>query len=175
MCLQDEEDIFLNDVWTYYFHDPNNHDWTMGSYIRLSDISTVTDAWSSLQATKDKTPSGMFFIMRADTFPCWDDKSNINGGCISIKVLKDDLQEFWEQLCIKLMSETLLKPEYRDKWNVVNGISTSPKRYFSVVKIWLRTTELNNKTFFSLPPKYYGDVIYRDSIDMIKKNNNDAG
>ena len=88
-----------------------------------------------------------------------------------MKVLKENLNEFWEKLCIGLMGETLLLPEFRNNWNVVNGISTSPKRYFSVVKIWLKTTEYQNKRCFTLPGKYYGDVIYRDSKDMIQKNN----
>lgn len=167
----DDEDVFLNDVWTHYFHDPYNTDWTTTSYVPLNDISTVKDMWSTMSATNDKLTGGMFFIMRADTFPCWDDKSNINGGCISIKVLKENLLEFWEKLCIHLMGETLLLPEFRSNWNVVNGISTSPKRYFSVVKIWLKTTDYQSKRFFSLPNKFYGDVIYRDSKDMIQKNN----
>ena len=167
----EDEDVFLNDVWTHYFHDPNNTDWTNASYLPLNDISTVRDTWSTMTATNDKLTAGMFFIMRADTFPCWDDKSNINGGCISMKVLKENLNEFWEKLCISLMGETLLLPEFRNDWNVVNGISTSPKRYYSVVKIWLKTTDYQNKRCFTLPGKYYGDVIYRDSKDMIQKNN----
>ncbi len=165
------EETFLNDIWTHYFHDPNNPDWTTGSYIRLNDISTVKDMWSSLKATQDKLKGGMFFIMRADTFPCWDDKSNINGGCLSMKVLKENLEEFWEKLCARLLGESLLAPEHRTAWSNVNGISTSPKRYFSVVKVWLRTTDFDNKKMFQIPPKYYGDVIFRDSQDMIKKNN----
>lgn len=169
--MSEDDGVFLNDVWTHYFHDPNNPDWTVGSYIRLNDISTVEDMWSSLHATKDKLKGGMFFIMRADTFPCWDDKSNINGGCISMKVLKENLEEFWEKLCIRLLGETLLVADHRGNWHVVNGISTSPKRYFSVVKVWLRTTEFNVKRYFMLPHRYYGDVIYRDSQDMIIKNN----
>lgn len=169
--MNTDEDVFINDVWTHFFHDPYNQDWTTNSYIPLNDISTVKDMWTTVAATKDKLKGGMFFIMRADTFPCWDDKSNINGGCISMKVLKEYLTEFWERLCVSLMGETLLVPQHRHNWNVVNGISTSPKRYFSVVKIWLRTKEYPSKRFFILPPKFYGDVIYRDSQEMIQKNN----
>ena len=37
------EDQFLNDTWNLYFHDPDNSNWDMESYVLLTTISTVQD------------------------------------------------------------------------------------------------------------------------------------
>ena len=76
----------LNDIWSIYFHDPNDKDWTMKSYHHLSMLSTVDDFWVVHKAMQDKVADGMFFIMREYIFPCWDDPENKEGGCFSIKV-----------------------------------------------------------------------------------------
>lgn len=165
------DDELLNDIWTYHFHDPNNDDWTLSSYIRLCDVSSVVDFWKVHKALKDKLKNGMFFLMREYSNPIWDDKTNIDGGCLSIKVLKDNLTDYWEQLCKRLLGETLLKEEHKDKWDLINGISTSPKRYFCIVKIWLRNNDLNTKDYFNIPDNFYGDIIYRENRENIKRNN----
>jgi hypothetical protein len=169
MC--DDGDVFLNDVWTMYFHDPNDLNWTNSSYINLGNISTVDDFWNHHSQLKDNIHKGMFFLMREHVFPCWDDPCNIKGGCFSLKVLKDDMPAFWEDLCIKLLGETILKDDKQDFWDIVNGVSTSPKKHFCIIKIWLKNLELNNKTFFDIIPSYYGDMLWKSNIENI---NNDV-
>jgi hypothetical protein len=165
------EEVHLNDIWSYYFHDPNDDNWSLTSYIRMHNVSTVQDFWNIHLSVKDKLKNGMFFIMREHVFPCWDDSSNINGGCLSIKVLKENLVDYWEALCIKLLGETLLVDKNKNQWDVINGISTSPKRYFCIVKIWLSTNEFDDKKYFNVPDDFYGDIIYRQNIENIQKNN----
>lgn len=171
------EDVLLNDIWTYHFHDPNNEDWNLTSYLRLHNMSTVNDFWNVHECVKDKLRNGMFFIMREHIFPCWDDPNNISGGCLSIKVLKEHLVEYWEELCNRLLGETLLDPSQLDvanMWQNVNGISTSPKRFFCIVKIWMKTNDIDDKKYFRLPDKFYGDIIYRENVEHIQKNNDCA-
>ena len=167
----DIEDTHLNDIWSFHFHDPNNQDWNLTSYIRLHDVSTVQDFWKVNNNLKEKLKNGIFFLMREHIFPCWDDDNNVNGGCLSIKVLKENLPEYWEKLCIRILGENILIPELKDKWALVNGISTSPKRFFCIVKIWLKTNDLDDKKYYQLPTNYYGDIIYRNNIENIQKNN----
>jgi hypothetical protein len=161
------EEVILNDIWTYHFHDPNNVDWTFGSYIRLADVSTVEDFCHIHECLKEKLKGGMFFLMREYIFPCWDDENNINGGCLSIKVAKENLVDFWEELCQRLLGETLLTSG--DATSVVNGISTSPKRSFCIVKIWLRTNEYNDGKYYNLPDNKNGEVIYKENRQNIQK------
>jgi hypothetical protein len=105
--------------------------------------------------------------MREYVFPMWDAEENLNGGCLSMKILKENMPVVWEELSIKLLGETLLKEEYRSKWNLVNGISTSPKKHFCIVKIWLKDDSLNTKDFFDLSLNHYGEMLYKSNIDNI--------
>lgn len=165
------EEIFLNDVWAVYFHDPNDHNWTTQSYHRLGDISTVNDFWDHLSSIKDNVHKGMFFIMREHIFPCWDDPCNIKGGCLSIKVLKDDMILFWEDVCMKLMGETIIKDEFRNlHWDKVNGISTSPKKHFCIIKIWLACSEAADKIMYDIRKVYHGDMIYKSNQENISND-----
>lgn len=162
-----DENNFLNDLWTLYFHDPADSNWTMQSYKRLTNISSIDEFWQHHLCYNEKVHQGMFFLMREYIFPCWDDPNVIEGGCLSIKVLKDNMNVFWEDICIKLLGETLLIPEHRDKWDKVCGVSTSPKKHFCIIKIWLNDSSLADKSYFNLLPIYYGDLIYKLNRDNI--------
>jgi hypothetical protein len=169
------EDAFLTDLWSAYFHDPNNKDWNLSSYVKLFDIGTVKEYWHVHDSLAPRLRNGMFFFMRADCFPCWDDPANIDGGCLSVKVLKENLDAFWQAMSMKMAGETLLHADHADKYHMVNGISTSPKKYFCVVKIWLRDDSLGDKKFFDIPQLYNGDVFYKKNIDVIKSQNSMGG
>lgn len=168
------QDPQFNDIWTLYFHDPYNEDWTYASYLKLTDMSSVDEFWNVHKMIHEKIHCGMFFIMREYVFPCWDDENNKNGGCISIKVMKQDIDEYWEELCTKLLGETLLKPAHRSMWNLVNGISSSPKKYFCIIKIWVKSAELGKCEFFDLPKKLYGDILYRSNQENIDNDHSKA-
>lgn len=160
----------LNDVWTYYFHDPNDVDWTLPSYNRLVNVSCIEDFWNVHSLLKEKIHMGMFFLMREHVFPCWDDELNREGGCLSIKVLKQDMTAFWEELSIRLLGECLLKTEKSNLWNHINGISTSPKKHFCIVKIWLGS-DLVSCDDLIVPSKIHGGIIFKYNKDTIDKNN----
>lgn len=168
---KNKEELFLNDIWCLYFHDPFDNDWTNTSYILLSNISSVEQYWENMYYLKGNLHKGMFFLTREGIFPTWDDEANINGGCLSIKILKDNLSEFCENLCISLLGETLLIEEKRHLWNKVNGLSFSPKKHFCIVKIWLRDEELADKKYFNIDNNYYGDILYKSNMDNIHSDN----
>lgn len=170
----ENEDALLNDIWTLYFHDPYNEDWTYASYQKITDVSSVDEFWQLHEQLHEKIHCGMFFLMREYVFPCWDDENNKNGGCLSIKVLKQDMSLFWEELCTKLLGECLLKTEHREHWNLVNGISTSPKKYFCIIKIWVKSLDVAKAEMFDLPAKYHGEVLYRSNQENIDNDHNRA-
>lgn len=163
-------DVFLNDVFKLRFHDPNDENWTMESYASLTDIGSVRDFWMAHHAIKDRYKQGIFFLMRESIFPCWDAPENIEGGCLSIKVLKENVVDYMESLCIGLLGETLLKKEYEHDWALVNGISTSPKKFFCIIKIWCSSNKYNDKAYFNIPDNFYGEVIYRENRTNIEHN-----
>eukprot|EP00798_Chlamydomonas_sp_ICE-L_P024992 gene24994-10652_t len=71
--------LFLNDIWTVYFHNPQDHDWTYDSYVRLGNISTAEEVLAYIDIMREDVQNGMFFVMREHVFPCWDDPLNIGG------------------------------------------------------------------------------------------------
>ena len=164
-------EYFLNDTWNLYFHDPYDNNWNTTSYHCLGSISSVHDFWYHFLSLKPNVHKGMFFIMREHVFPIWDDPSNINGGCISIKVLKENMAEFLELLCISLLGETLLVEDRLHLWDNINGISSSPKKSFCIIKIWLKNDNLNDKKYFNIKGNYYGDIIYKSNMDNIMNDN----
>jgi hypothetical protein len=159
-----EEDHLLNDLWSFYFHDPYDVDWNLNSYKKIYDISTVEDFWNLHKLFSAKLTLGMFFIMREHIFPCWDDPLNKDGGCLCIKVLKQDVKEFWETMCVHLLGETLCT----DFWENINGLSISPKKHFCILKVWLKTQDKKDPKDFNIPKGFYGDVIYKANSENIE-------
>lgn len=165
------DDHFLNDTWNLYFHDPLDANWNTQSYHCLGNIGSINEFWYHFLSLKQNLHKGMFFIMREHIFPIWDDPFNIDGGCMSIKVLKENMAEFLEDLCVKLLGETLITDTKLQLWDKVNGISSSPKKSFCIIKIWLKDDELGDKSYFKLKNTYYGDVIYKSNRENITNDN----
>jgi hypothetical protein len=157
---------WLQDVWTFYFHDPDDNRWTLESYRRLGDAASVEDMWELQSAIADKVPHGMFFAMREHVFPCWDDKHNIDGGCLSIKVPVRAAVPAWELLLKRALGETLLADPAA--WSSVNGVSISPKRGFCIVKLWLADKAQTAREHFRLPEDYRGEVVYRNNRENMQ-------
>ena len=164
--MSSTSDIILNDLWSFYFHDPFNTNWNLSSYIKVTDISSTDAFWSTHKTFIEKINMGMFFLTREHIFPCWDDPFNKDGGCLSIKVLKQDVRPFWEGICARVLGETLLKDT--TKWDHVNGVSISPKKHFCIIKVWMRTNESQEAVAYNLPPNFYGDVIYKPNSENIE-------
>lgn len=164
-----DNEILLNDLWSFYFHSPLDMDWTLESYNKIGDISTIQSFWKIHNTFIEKVNMGMFFLMREHIFPAWDDPHNKDGGCISIKVLKNDILEFWEATCISLLGETLIKNSEKRKtlWSSINGISTSPKKHFCIVKIWLK--ESIDLSEFNILKKFYGEILYKSNAENIER------
>ena len=70
------EDIVLNNTWTLYFHDFMDSNWNRESYEKLVSIRTVREFWTIMTIVKDWLSMGMFFFMRDEIFPKWDDNDN---------------------------------------------------------------------------------------------------
>lgn len=184
----EKDEMWLEGVWTFYFHDPDDNNWSLDSYKRLGDVSSVEEMWCVLKATTKFSQTGMFFAMREHVFPCWDDANNIEGGCLSIKVPMDAVPATWEYLVKRALGETLVTDPI--KWESLNGISVSPKRGFCIFKLWMADSCPGDsgdsgdpeagwtRDALLLPPDYRGDIVFRlnrenmqmDSIKIQEKN-----
>ena len=139
--MEVDEEAWLNDIWTWYFHDPDEASWTLTSYHRLCDVSTIEELWKMHAACAPLVQLGMFFVMRENSFPCWDDKTNIAGGCASLKISHADVPRCWETILKRMLGETLVRASADPDADEVSGgtincVSVSPKRGFCIVKLW---------------------------------------
>jgi|TARA_B110001469_G_C9639435_1_gene321290 hypothetical protein len=85
---------------------------------------------------KHHLQNGMFFIMRDDIFPTWEDPDNREGCCVSFKVPGDTLRFEWNSLMIRVLGESIHKDP--DRHMEVTGLSIAPKKEFNIIKVWLR-------------------------------------
>ena len=153
---------FLNDSWTLYFHDPDNQDWSIKSYHNITSVSTPQDVINVCAAFSDLWTKGMFFLMREHIQPIWEDPCNSNGGCFSIKVMKNDVPNAWRLLMMMATGESMLKHEYRSKqWDSVCGISISPKRNYCILRVWISTTDMNKENSFNFVQPGYTSIMFK--------------
>ena len=133
----------LNTSWTLWFHKYNDDKWGIDSYTKLCSINTIEDYLVTLNVLKPKyIQNGMFFFMRNEIEPMWEAEENKDGGCFSFKIYKQDLAETWKTLTTKLINESLLKND--DNHLLVNGLSISPKKTYSIIKLWIKGDTIND-------------------------------
>ena len=138
-------DYKLNTGWDLWYHSIENSNWGNDSYKSLYKIRNLHDIhFLKENIQQNYLQNGMFFVMREDIFPTWEDPDNRLGGCISFKVLSNDILDSWNKLFLNLISENISLNE-KDFYEI-NGISISPKKEFNIIKIWLRndTNEFKN-------------------------------
>lgn len=158
-----EKELFLNDLWSVYFHNPISNDWNRSGYIKISDISTVQEYWKIFRCISPNIHNGMWFFMREHIFPSWDDPLNKDGSFLSFKVLKENVVDFSKNILIRILGETMFTTDHADKWDSINGMSFSPKKNFCIIKIWFKNQDIKDKTMFNLPDNYQGEVIFKDN------------
>lgn len=136
----------LNTKWILWYHSINDNQWNKKSYKNLFEINNLYDLFSiNNTITKIHLQNGMFFIMRDDIFPTWEDPDNRNGCCISFKIPGNVLHEQWNYIINRILTEDIFKD--KDKYEQINGISISPKKEFNICKIWLRDHNENYTDF----------------------------
>jgi hypothetical protein len=107
-------EVYLDDTWALWFHDPDDPDWTNASYVQIAAISSANNFWAVQSLLSDKVQNGMFFLMREHVFPCWDDPYNAQGGCLSVRVPNQEATKFWEDLCTSMLSDNLVNGTGRE-------------------------------------------------------------
>ena len=153
------EELFLNDCWVLYFHDPDNADWSESSYKRIHTISTAQDWIQAELSISSLWNKGMFFLMREHIRPMWEDDYNKNGGCLSFKVNKPEAGLYWFHLGCKTVGESLCK---KSGWSQqICGISISPKRNYCILRIWLASSDVNQIEAYHLEAPHYTQMMYK--------------
>jgi len=151
----------LKDNWVLWFHDPKDQDWSIDSYKKLWTINTIEDLWILHKVLDErKIQEGMFFLMKNDIKPLWENEDNVNGGCWSYKISKRDIYNSWIELAMALTNEKILKNEINSN---INGISISPKKSFCILKIWNKDSNDSSLDLLSkkIPKLFVAQCIYK--------------
>jgi len=150
-------DYVLKNKWTLWFHSISNKKWDNKSYIKVIEINNLFDYKLLDNIFKmNHLQNGMFFLMKNNIFPTWEDPKNRLGGCISFKYDKNILKE-WLKIILLLITENL---SVKENINEINGISISPKKEFNITKIWIKNDSKDYKEIV----KEYGPILIEKSI-----------
>lgn len=135
--------------WVLYYHSTTDKDWTKKSYQKIWEFHTVEEFWQFFN-NFNYLHDGMFFFMRQNVFPLWEEPENINGGSWSIKLSRKMTNDWWQELMMSLIGEYFTDTYLKD----INGISITPKPNSSLIKIWHGNSKLKDKISFQNKEKY---------------------
>ena len=128
-------DYNLKDKWILWYHSITDNSWAKSSYKELSKVENFFDYQHIKEIFKqDHYQNGMFFCMKGNIAPLWEDPENRDGGCLSFKASSINIMNDWNDILFKCINESILL----DKNNSINGISFSPKKEFNIIKIWFK-------------------------------------
>ena len=128
------EEYNFNDTWKVWYHSIKDNSWDNNSYINVIDIKNIYDYCIFKENIgKNALQKCMFFIMRNNIFPTWEDVHNKDGYCISYKIYNKTLIRDFYSILIELLNERITL-----NYSLINGISISPKKEFNIIKIWLK-------------------------------------
>uniref|UniRef100_A0A6C0C4S1 Eukaryotic translation initiation factor 4E n=1 Tax=viral metagenome TaxID=1070528 RepID=A0A6C0C4S1_9ZZZZ len=135
-------DYTLNNKWVLWFHSLKNPNWDNKSYIKVIEIKTLLDFKLLNDVLRiNHLQNGMFFLMKNDIFPTWEDPKNRLGGCISFKYDNNILKE-WLKILLLCITDNLSN---KRNINDINGLSISPKKEFNIIKVWIKDDSKDHK------------------------------
>ena len=141
----------LLDKWVLYAHLPNDTSWSLESYRRVLGFNALEEGVALARTLPDITVKRcMLFLMRSNVEPRWEDPLNKDGGCFSFKVANKQVVQGWRNLMYCAIGETLFEKETLSER--VTGITISPKKSFSIIKVWLRDSKNQDPTTMNAVP-----------------------
>ena len=159
---------YLNRKWNLWYHDPNNNCYTLESYLNLGCIETIEAFWQYYYQIKAlQIQNGMFFLMLEGVKPTWED--NLEGGSWSYKIDKKDISQAWTKLSIFLLADNFINQNLDSNLNKeIVGISISPKKTFSIFKLWINNHNLKDEIKFNteLPFLKDDEALYRSHLEI---------
>lgn len=149
-----------NNTWVLWYHDPNDSDYSETSYIRILEITNVSDFWSVIEAISQQAwNSGMFFFMKQGIRPLWDAPENERGGAWSKKVDASDTHTVFVDCMVHCLANKFLKSQNE----CIAGVTLSPKGNFHIIKIWNTSSAISDRKLLSptLRMRLGDDIAYK--------------
>ena len=163
--------------WTAYYHATSDSQWGASSYKTLGSFTNFEDLWGAMNSIKTKFNNGMFFFMKGapkagveppswekgNYPPLWEHKHNVYGGAYCVKVESPSpIDVFQHYLAAAVLGEVTT-----DETNPFIGVSISPKRGFSIMKLWNLSSDGHNnpKGIKQIAGIKTADILYRPHGD----------
>jgi hypothetical protein len=145
----------LNDTWVLWNHPTNSRDWKLSAYKQVATVETVEEFWELYNNLPCLTNS-MWFFMRKDITPLWEDPVNQEGGAFKFKVHESKADNMWLTLSLYLVTETMCR-DFKDAM-LICGITLSPKRHQNpTISVWnLDKTQIDRLTKECFPSNIEG-------------------
>jgi len=144
----------LETPWILWNHGIHDKSWTNDSYKNIYTINNLYDFKSYQNIVKiEHLQNSMFFIMREDIFPTWEDPDNRQGCCISFKIPNNVLKEQFDFILNNILSEDILID--KNNKDYLNGFSIIPKKEFNIVKLWLRNHDENYEKHLNIYESHF--------------------
>lgn len=164
--------------YTLWYHNPNNPVWTEDSYHQILSFDNTNEFWIVDDLFKNLIEAGMFFIMKEDIVPIWEDEKNVEGGYISWRINKNEVHKNWVDIMGHIITKKLFDSEEGDEDlnKLINGCSVSPKKNFNILKVWIsKPIDNENIKFvdtFKLKDTSYAFKLHQVNIEKDKKMQN---
>lgn len=187
-------DSLLNDTWCVYFHAKDTKKNYSENTTKLIEINCIKDFWGTFNNIPK--PTEMFSqpgiakkvlkrtgeipnaisLFRKNSYPTWEDDTNVNGFEWSIRKYKDfeSMNSLWTNVIANTVAENF---EHSD---IVNGVrivdSTIDNKYMYRIELWF--SDKKYKEFFETKIKeilgipLYTKLLYREH-STLKENKND--
>ena len=136
--IDGETQCQLRNKFTIWFHKLYDRNWDLSSFLKVGNLSDVPSFWGFYNNLPDVF-SGMYFLMREDIVPLWENESNIAGGYISFKIDNKDLQDAWLEIMMSYIGGYITNST--ENLSYINGISISPKKFYGIIKLWINSEE----------------------------------
>jgi len=144
-----EQPLLLESSWSFWLDKYPGPNLSPEEYItaltKLGTVATIQDFWrwqNNLPSPFDIGFRTRYHVMKAGIQPVWEDKANMNGGCIAIRVPKQELEYAWMRVLLGVVGEqfSLLLEEI----DAVCGISVSIRKSQGLISIWNKNTQALN-------------------------------
>ena len=154
----------IQDEWNIYTHLPYDTNWDIDSYKKVYTIKSIEHALCFLDLMNESfIQNCMIFVMKDDINPIWEDERNKNGSCLSFKVYFTNVYLTWKHICLQIISNTIYLKNGENIYDIINGITISPKTNFAIIKIWLSNNSITN-------PKQFNNKFVNHNQCVIKKH-----
>lgn len=133
-------------VWVLWYHDPENKDYSLNSYVQIADMITPQQFWTVVDSiSKQAWESGMFFFMKRGFKPQWDSEENKEGGAWSKKIDAAEVYSVFIDLMVHCVTGELMS----SRKETLVGVTLSPKGPVSIIKIWNTHTSVYDNSYLN--------------------------